>query len=30
LQTQGLSAIEGGYLHPTRAGLAVADSLALL
>jgi oxygen-independent coproporphyrinogen-3 oxidase len=30
LQTQGLITIEGGYLHPTRAGLAVADSLALL
>jgi oxygen-independent coproporphyrinogen-3 oxidase len=30
LQDEGLIAIEDGYLHPTRAGLAVADALALL
>ncbi len=30
LQDEGLIALEGGYLHPTRAGLAVADTLALL
>jgi oxygen-independent coproporphyrinogen-3 oxidase len=30
LQDEGLIAIDDGYLYPTRAGLAVADSLALL
>jgi oxygen-independent coproporphyrinogen-3 oxidase len=30
LQDEGLIAIEDGYLYPTRAGLAVADSLALI
>ena len=30
LQDEGLIALEDGYLHPTRAGLAVADTLALL
>jgi oxygen-independent coproporphyrinogen-3 oxidase len=30
LQEEGLIAIEGGNLYPTRAGLAVADSLALI
>jgi len=30
LQTAGLITIKDGQLHPTRAGLAVADSLALL
>ena len=30
LQKEGLITIEDGRLHPTRAGLAVADSLALL
>jgi oxygen-independent coproporphyrinogen-3 oxidase len=30
LQKEGLIAIEGGYLYPTRTGLAIADSLALL
>jgi oxygen-independent coproporphyrinogen-3 oxidase len=30
LQDEGFVAIEDGYLHPTRAGLAVADSLALI
>jgi hypothetical protein len=30
LQDEGLIAIEDGHLYPTRAGLAVADSLALI
>jgi len=30
LQEEGLAAINEGYLVPTRAGLAVADSLALI
>ena len=30
LQDEGLIAIEDGYLYPTRAGLAMADSLALI
>ena len=30
LQEEGLVAINEGYLVPTRAGLAVADSLALI
>ena len=30
LQDEGLIAIEDGYLYATRAGLAVADSLALI
>ncbi|MCJ7663596.1 MAG: radical SAM family heme chaperone HemW [Desulfobacterales bacterium] len=30
LQDEGLIAIGDGYLYPTRAGLAVADSLALI
>jgi oxygen-independent coproporphyrinogen-3 oxidase len=30
LQDEGLIAIEDGYLYPTRAGLAMADSLALM
>jgi oxygen-independent coproporphyrinogen-3 oxidase len=30
LQDEGLIAIEAGYLYPTRAGLALADSLALI
>ncbi len=30
LQDEGLIAIEDGQLYPTRAGLAVADSLALI
>ena len=29
-KTEGLITVEDGQLHPTRAGLAVADSLALL
>lgn len=30
LKEQGLISIEDGYLYPTRAGLAMADSLALI
>jgi len=30
LQEEKLISIEGGYLHPTRAGLALADSLSLI
>jgi oxygen-independent coproporphyrinogen-3 oxidase len=30
LQEEGLLSIQNGYLIPTRAGLALADSLALI
>ncbi|MBE9547073.1 MAG: radical SAM family heme chaperone HemW [Proteobacteria bacterium] len=30
LEEEGLIAIQNGYLYPTRAGLAVADSLSLI